>query len=570
MALENTNNMSNAGAVSAKSKATTGANVAVMVIVAVTITIVINYLAAQSRFQTFADWTSSASNTLSDKTIGILKGLPNKLGNDADGRERVIEFVSFLRPRYSEIDVKAIQMVHQMVDVYKSHGAGRIAFSTFDVNRELNAVVAKLQELKIKEPSEALLIALGDRVRTLYLEDMVKIDRPRGGMMGGGEEGERISDNNIEESITSNLLALLEAEKPKAYFITGHGEADLDSNDRDGLGRFAVTLRQSGYDVASLDLTEKGGVPSDAKLVVWIAATRQAQPAELASLKNYAHNGGRFIVALDPTIEANADAGMLTLLAEFAIKAPPGVVCQPIPDPLTGGPAYGLPECAEITGVRSLDFSSAHPVTKSFFEQKVNLPFPRARALERILEGDSKAMVEDLGRTHRLSWVDLPPFDFTPDKDKESAGAKTVIAAATLPNDSDKATSAPADVNDKKTREGRIIVIGSATLARNMGFDVGRDLYLSAAEWLAGREFAAGIGPKKVQKNPLADNTQIRPRVIGLTLILSGLAMAAAGYVWYTRRGVFIALLAGLGAGAFPFLLGVYNLLMTSLASGQN
>ncbi|MBI3817605.1 MAG: Gldg family protein [Planctomycetes bacterium] len=551
-------------AVSGTTKAATGANVAVMVAAAVAITIIINYLAAQSRFQTYFDWTRSGSNTLSDKSLGLLKEMPAKLGKDSQGRERAIEFVSFLNAR-SEAEMKGIEMIHQLVDVYKSDGSGRIAFSKFNGQTDINAIIAKLQELKIKDPApQTLLIALGDRVRTIYLEDMVKIDRQRGGMFGGGEEGERIAENRIEDTITSNLLALLETEKPKAYFITGHGEADVDSGDRDGCGRFADTLRQSGYDVASLDLTEKGGVPADARVVIWISSSKPVPPGELAILKKYAHRGGRFIVALDPQVDPNADADMLKLLAEFAIKSPPGVVCNLIFDPLTGGAASGLPDCAEVTAVRYQDFSSAHPVTKSFFEQKLRVQFPGSRSFERILEGDSKAMVEDLARTNPKSWVDTPPFDFRWDEANEPQAAKSVLVAATLPNETDATTSAPADVNDKKSKEGRLIAFGSATLARNGGFPAGRDLLLSSVEWLAGREFAAGIGPKSLQKSAFMDTTLILSRIMGFSLILGGVAVTVAGLMNYIRRGAMTALIAGACVGAFPFLLGLYNLIVSS------
>lgn len=559
--------ISNVKAVSAGTKATTGLNVAVMVIVAVAITIVMNYLAAQSRFQIYSDWSSAGDNTLSTKSTGLLDGLPAKLGKDDSGRERAIEMISFLRPNpYSEADAKAVQMIHQLVDVYKSKSRGRIVFTKFDVNTELAQVASKLQELKIKEPAEALLIAYGDRVRTIYLEDMVRIERPRGGMMGMREEGERIAENKIEETITSNLLAVLEASKPKAYFLTGHGESDIDSSERDGLSRFADNLRQVGYDVAALDLTDKGGVPADANVVIWIAATRPVASREMSLLKKYAHQGGRMIVAMDRVIEPGADASMLELLGEYAVKVLPGVVCEPIPNPVTGGLVVGMPECTEAVIVRNQDFSSAHPVTRSFYEQRLKIPFPTTRAFERILEGDSKAMVEDLGRSGKNSWVDAPPYDFANDKDSEPLGPRTVLAAATLPNDQDSTTSQPSEVTDKKSKEGRLIAIGSATLAHNVGFQFGRDLYLSAVEWLAGREFAAGIGPKAMTRSSLADVGQVLPKIVGITLILSGLACAAAGWVWTSRRGGIIALLAGVCIGAFPFLTGIYNLVLAQSA----
>jgi hypothetical protein len=556
-----------AKAITSGTRIATASNVAIMVIVAAAIVIFVNYLFGPERFRTRFDWTSTGDNTLSDKSLKLLAALPDKLGKDERGRERNIEFVSiFERPR-SQVDLKATQMVQNLVQVYKLNARNRIAYSEFNGVTDVSALLAKMQELKIKEPSAGLLVALGDRVRTIALEDMVKIRRSRGMMFGGDDEGEGIEENRIEDAITTNLLALLDAEKPKIYFLTGHGEPEIHDTNKDGVSRFADALRQNGYDVEPLDLSEKGGVPPDTRAIVWIGANRPVPPKELAALKSYAHRGGRFIVAIEPVAEASKDADVLSFLAEFAIKSPEGILCELIPDPLTGRAIAGVPDCAGAVRVRSNDFSSANPITKSFFEQRLSVPFPESRCLERILDGDSKATVEDLARTGKSTWLDLAPFDFAPaegEKTNEPFGARTVMAAGTLPNEgpASQPSSAPS-ASETSKHEGRVVAFGSTSIARNIYFEVGRDLYLSSVEWLSGREFAAGIGPRPMKKNALVDNSQILPKIVGAGFVLTGLAIFLAGTIWRVRRGVFVGLVASIAVGAVPFLFGMVQLLFT-------
>ncbi|MFN0206705.1 MAG: Gldg family protein [Planctomycetota bacterium] len=549
--------------VSTGTRVATGGNVFAMVAVAIAITIFVNYLFGPERFRAHFDWTSSGDNTLSQKSISILAALPEKLGKDVQGRDRAIEFISIFGQPRSEVELRGMQMVNDAVQIYKSNGHSRIAYSQFDGITDITALIQKLQELKIKEPTAGLIVALGDRVRTITLEEMIKIRRPRGGMYGG-DNIEQIEENRIEEAITSNLLALLETDKPKAYFITGHGEPSIDEVNDDDVSRFADALRQAGYDAESLDLTEKGSVPADARVIIWFPPSKPMLPKELAALKQYAHKGGRFIVALDPVPDPNIDADILAFLAEWAILSKHGVVCGYLPDPLTGGIVHGIKECVgpDAVRVRYTDFSSAHPITRNFFEQGITLPFPAARSFERIIEGNSKATVEDLGRTGKSTWLDLDPINFSPDKDTETVGGQPVLVAATLPNDDAPETaSAPVEPDSKNSKEGRLIALGSSTLGRNRFFDYGRDLLLSSVEWLAGREFAAGIGPKKMKSNVLVDNSILLPRVGGAGFILAGLAIFAAGYVWNVRRGIFSGFVVALAVGAVPFLLGLYQFL---------
>jgi hypothetical protein len=553
--------------ITTKTRATITTSVGVMLLAAIGIFLLVNYFAGQGKFRAYWDWTSYGSNTLSDKTIGILNNLPAKLG-EADGKPRVVEFASFLNPE-TFIESKAATLVHQLLDAYKIHGKGRIVVSKQQESEMANAM-KKIKDLKLKEPPsfDQLIIAFGDRVRTVRLGDMVRINYGRGGrFMGGEDEPARIEEDKIEDTITTNLLAILDDKKPKIYFVTGHGEPDSAGMKGEGLSRFADLLRSNGYDVADLNLLEKDLVPADASLVVWIAPTRGAQPKELDALKQYCHEGGRFVISPDLPLEPGRDADVLALLAEYGVRSPAGFVCIPIENPFTGEQVVGTQHSAMRAFLRSADLSPVHPITRSFYEQKLSLPMPFARAFERITDSKTTAFTEDIGRTVKECWIDLEPVDFTNDPQKEPRGPKSLITAATLNVNNEKAANgsslpesgAASRPSNVRNTEGRMVAIGSAMLARNEYFEFGRDLYLSAVEWVAGREYAAGIGARPAQKNTLIDINSLRPRIIGASAILTGLAFLAAGYVWYLRRGTRLGFILGALVAAFPLFMGIFT-----------
>jgi ABC transporter family protein len=561
--------------VSARTRAKITTNLSVMALAAIAIFGFANYFAGQSRFRTAWDWTSLGANTLSPKTTGLLAELGKRLGKDNEGHDRVIELVSFLVPQAMSqqagmIEVKAIDLVHQLIDAYVVAGHGRVAFTSFDGYGDVAKAKKKIKDLKLKENpnGDEVVMALGDRVRTIRLGDLVRINYGmRGGAMYGmPDEPATIEENKIEETLTANMLAILESEKPKAYFIVGHGEPDIDSSKRDGLSRLADLLRGIGYDVSALALAERDGVPADARVVLWISPQRLMHPKELATLKQYANSGGRLIVAPDLPQEPGLDADALALLAEYGIRSPNGLVCVPVVNSITGEQIMGRPESAGLTRCRSVDLSSASPITRSFFEQRISLPTPITRAFEKIVgeENKTQAFTEDLAHTTKDSWIDLEPLDFSCDPAKEPRGPKTVVTSGTMKAGGAANGSAPASGPASSNAEGRLVAIGSAMLANNENFDFGRDLYLASIEWAAGREYAAGIGARPIGKNALADTQTMLPKIVGASLLLTGLAFIAAGYVWYLRRGTRLGFFLGVGVGALPLLIGILSLLFRS------
>src|SRR5262249_1639125 len=130
--------------------------------------------------------------------------------------------------------------------------------------------------------------------------------------------------------------ALIDVISPKpfvAYFLTGHGEHQVDSGDEIvGYLKFASLLQQNSTRVQVLSLTGTNSVPADCNLLV-IAGPRSAilEP-ELSKLDQYLAQGGR-LLALFNSASLNRETGLEKLLAGWGVQVSQDLVLDPEPSP---------------------------------------------------------------------------------------------------------------------------------------------------------------------------------------------------------------------------------------------
>ena len=127
------------------------------------------------------------------------------------------------------------------------------------------------------------------------------------------------------------------------YFVTGHGEASIESGggpaDR-SLAVLAEALTRENIEAA--DTTLLGAAfPEDADVLAIIGPTRAFTEAEIETLDAYLDGGGRLLVALDPLIEP-AGTMRSTRLEDFLAGRGVGVNDDLVVDPSRRLPFYDL------------------------------------------------------------------------------------------------------------------------------------------------------------------------------------------------------------------------------------
>ena len=71
-----------------------------------------------------------------------------------------------------------------------------------------------------------------------------------------------------ELNITNGLIKISRSSDPVAYFVQGHGEADINSGETEGLKFIFEAIKNSAVDVRPLNLLGTQEVPFDAKTLI--------------------------------------------------------------------------------------------------------------------------------------------------------------------------------------------------------------------------------------------------------------------------------------------------------------
>ena len=94
---------------------------------------------------------------------------------------------------------------------------------------------------------------------------------------------------NIEQELTSAVDYLTAEKLPTVYYVSGHGETELDST-------VTGLIEDENIDLVELPLLTKGEVPDDADAVIINSATKDFTEDEIKALEAYTAKGGNVIM----------------------------------------------------------------------------------------------------------------------------------------------------------------------------------------------------------------------------------------------------------------------------------
>lgn len=249
-----------------------GMNMGALILIALVALTCVNVLAV--RYEKKWDWTTDKLFSLSDQSSKAAKNLK------AD-----TEIVLLYRP--GEPTTENIDKnVKDLVDLFRNAN-DKIKYSVYNA---------------LKRPDMAKKYEYTFGPFALYAlqgAQKVKIDQP------------------TEEGVTRALLKFGRENKKILYFLTGHGERDLEGKDPDGLSEIKNELMVT-YDVRTLRLFDVGNkVPEDAAAIAIVRPLQQYLDAEIQGLRDYAKRGGHLFIAIDPGIKHNLAQLTKTLGVEF-------------------------------------------------------------------------------------------------------------------------------------------------------------------------------------------------------------------------------------------------------------
>jgi ABC-type uncharacterized transport system involved in gliding motility auxiliary subunit len=421
------------------------------------------------------DLTFDKLHTLSEVSIAFAKNLKTEV--------RVIGFYQPTDPRRDVLE-EAVQKYQRF--------SKKIAL-TF-VNPDVAPAEAKKYGLTVRGPR---IVVVGEASKS------TKIQAP------------------IEEALTNAFIEVAEKPKRKAYFLSGHGEPNLDDTESaEAYGVAATALRNDGYEVESMDLVHRQSIPQDADLVIIAGATQPLLAHEIESIRRWSNLGGRVLYLAEP----GQNIGLEGTLNELQIQLGKNVVLDPSPAAQAAGYGSDSPVITRF---------GPHPVTQALKTVAVFLHSAQSLIPE---FRDESTSIETLLETGPSSWATQSAaskaggIPVSEQKPEDTPGPLAVALAVTRAIPSQTLQVSP---------EARWVLVGDQDFTTNrfFAFSANSDFFENACRWLSGDDDRIRIALRRRGGRRLPLTQAQHWGIVFFSVNLLPLLVIASGLsVWAVRR----------------------------------
>ncbi len=440
------------------------------------------------------DWTSSNLYSLSEKSLNVLAELDRDvevtvmLGSGdqafADARELLARYES-----------NTTHLSVRIIDPEKNLAEAQLLVDKYQLD-QLNVVVFES----------------GDYRRVIQSNDLVDLDYST--MQFGGAP--TVTGFKGEQLFTGALVELIEGEKPRVVFVTGHGEAGLDDFSPAGASGLRDLLERDSFELEEWSSLGAAAVPEGIDLVIIAGSRAGFVEPEVEIFRTYLAQGGRLLLLVDPTLSQFGGlepTGLDDLLAEYGVALGENIIVDP-GNPL---PFFG-PETLFIDEYRD------HDVTRPIRQEGLQVILPLARSVSRGEVGEGLTVTE-LFTTSDEGWGETD-FD-------------NLTAVERGEDDMDGPVSIGVAVRAEPSGGARLLVIGDSDFVSNSQIRNASNSVLAAnaINWLVERQALIAIPPKPPEQTRLdLSASQLSTITWLIMVIMPGLAIATGVAIHLRRR----------------------------------
>ena len=319
----------------------------------------------------------------------------------------------------------------------------------------------------------------------------------------------RIEQPFDEAAVAAALIRLTRSGEAKVYFLTGHGEKDIHGEM--GIRDFVKSLEESSVRVESLNLLERREIPKDAGALAIVGPSVQYLDEELKMLREYAENGGRLFIALDPGQRSN----LTGLIKSMGVEFENNYVVMP-------SPQYAGAGTATITGNT---FDSVSDVTKSLGGADAYTAFTLASELKAAPDKAKDIKVSELVKSNK--------YGFTMADLKDKIRGTPDFRQVTV------AMEARGKLDEKASKSFWAVIFGDSDFITNRELAMGlnRDLGMNAIAALTEQKDLISIRPKMPAGTMIVMTTAAGWGVVILCILLPLSLLITGGVIWFRRRG---------------------------------
>jgi len=443
----------------------------VMVVAFLGILVFGNWIAYDNPY-TVADLTADKENTLAPEFLDALKNLPGK-----------IEAIAF----FSGSGQSNKDSAEKLLSNIKANSNGQFEYRFEDPDR--NPLLARESGIT------------GDGKILLTLE--------------GRKEIAAFAD---EQEILKAVIRLTHPNSRVVYFLTGHGEAGLDSGDT-SFSTAKQTLENKSYTVNSLDLIANGKVPEDALAIVIGGPMKPLTDHEVELLKAYVDQGGSLVVMEDPTqfTEFGDEPDPLAkyLTTDWGITLDPDVI---VDISNSFGAIYAVSAVA-----------NRHPITQDISENlKIIMPQARSVSITSQPEGVTLTPLIQTRPPEATSINSWGEMNLTPD------GHVQYDEGVDIPGPLSMAV-----VGENASTKGRVVVMGNSLFVTQFFDQYGNgNFFINSVDWAAEQEDLIQFTPRATTERTFVPPSSLARLFItlGSVCVLPGLILVAGVATWLARR----------------------------------
>jgi hypothetical protein len=474
-----------------------GLNVVLIVLVVFSVVVMVNYLSRD--YSTRFHWSTTSEHELAPLTVKLLHSLTNKV--------KITIYYDQNEPFYTT--------VLSLLGQYKSANS-RIAIENVDYVRDAGAAQRVKLQYNLTFPSATNLVifecegrkrVLDGNALTSYTMEAVPSEKER-------EFRRKPTAFEGEKMFTDAIFAVTSAKEMNAYFLQGHGEHSISSDETFGYLKFANIAKQNSIQPIPLSLLGTNSVPSDCNLLV-IAGPKDAIPEiELEKIDQYLNQGGRLLALFNPGSISRETGGEKTGLDKIIEKWGVEIGNDIIQDPDRHVSQSGQ-------DMLVTDFNPKQPLVNPLLDSGLFIVRPRSVGKKKSAAQTADAPhVEELAFTGPNARVGTrAPQRFPLMVAVEKGAIKGVI-----------------------TERGstRIVVVGDSVFLANAWIvsAANRDFAGYALNWLLERtQLLEGLGPRSIIEYRIVMSKNQLQRVQWILLAaIPGGALLLGGLVWLRRR----------------------------------
>jgi ABC-type uncharacterized transport system involved in gliding motility auxiliary subunit len=334
---------------------------------------------------------------------------------------------------------------------------------------------------------------------------------------GKQEKIEKRDQEIKEEDLTNAIIKVGRKESKTVYFVQGHGEKDLEDNERGGYAGVKKGLEKEGYKVLPLNLAGEAKVPDEAKVLVLAGPKAEPFPKEFEYINNFLNRGGGLLLMVDPS----PSASLASFLKEWQVTPDNDIILDVSGAGRLMGAGPSIPIVFKY---------EPHAITSRFKSQMTF--FPMARSFQVPKEASGGVTATTLFKSNDDSWgeTDLKNTNAAFDAKTDLKGPLPMALAV------DKEIK-PAAENTAAVK-ARMVIVGNSDFAANPYFEMqgNGNLFMNMVSWLAQEEDLISIRPKAPEdrKVVLSQRQQTMLQFLALAFIPG--AVLLAGIIVWTRR----------------------------------